>query len=293
MVPEAGKITITSTEKDRNPFKRYFRTFFDVAGLVRNLVRHQELIQIMAWRDFTARFRGSFGGLFWSLFNPLVMMVIYTIVFSLFLKIRFSTDASPFTFSIYLLCGLLPWSAFSEGLQVSKDVIRANVNFVKRVVFPLEILPVNAALTSSIQQIFGFILLIPLVWILTKNLHWTLFFVPVIIALQLLFAIGLNWIAASLAVYLPDFGQFINLLLTVWMFLTPIFYPEDVVPPQASIIFKLNPMAHLVKMYRGAFMTGDLPRLETFLGAAFLCGFVFLLGHFWFMHSKKGFADVL
>jgi len=220
-------------------------------------------------------------------------MVIYTIVFSLFLKIRFSTDASPFTFSIYLLCGLLPWSAFSEGLQASKDVIRANVNFVKRVVFPLEILPVNAALTSSIQQIFGFILLIPLVWILTKNLHWTLFFVPVIIALQLLFAIGLNWIAASLAVYLPDFGQIINLLLTVWMFLTPIFYPEDIVPPQALIIFQLNPMAHLVRMYRGAFMTGQLPGLETFLGAAFFCVFLFLLGYFWFMHSKKGFADVL
>jgi lipopolysaccharide transport system permease protein len=293
MVPEAGKIILTSTEKDQNPFKRYLRTFFDVAGLVRNLVRHRELIKVMAWRDFSARFRGSFGGLFWSLFHPLVMMVIYTIVFSLFLKLRFSTDASPFTFSIYLLCGLLPWSAFSEGLQVSKDVIRANVNFVKRVVFPLEILPLNAALTSSIQQGFGFLLLIPLVWALTKTMYWTLFFVPVIIALQLLFAIGLNWIAASLAVYLPDFGQIINLLLTVWMFLTPIFYPEDIVPPQASMIFKLNPMAHLVKMYRGAFMTGELPGLQTFLGAAFSCAFVFLLGYFWFMHSKKGFADVL
>lgn len=293
MVPGAYKITLTATEKDRNPFKRYLRTFIDVGGLFRNLARHQELIQIMAWRDFTARFRGSLGGLFWSLFHPLVMMVIYTVVFSLFLKIRFSTDASPFTFSIYLLCGLLPWSALSEGLQVSKDIIRSNVNFVKRVVFPLEIMPLNAALTSSIQQVFGFILLIPLVWILTKNLHWTLFFVPVIFALQLLFAIGLNWIIASLAVYLPDFGQFINLVLTVWMFLTPIFYPEDAVPPQALIIFKLNPMAHLVKMYRGAFMTGELPGLVTFLGTAFFCAFIFLLGYFWFIHSKKGFADVL
>ena len=293
MLPRENKITIATTERDSKPFLRYLRAFFDVGGLVRNLARHQELIQVMAWRDFSARFRGSFGGLFWSLFHPLVMMVIYTVVFSLFLKIRFSTDASPFTFSIYLLCGLLPWSAFSEGLQVSKDVIRANVNFVKKVVFPLEILPLNAALTSSIQQVFGFFLLIPLVWILTKNLHWTLFFVPVIIILQLLLAIGLNWIAASLAVYLPDFSQFMNLLLTVWMFLTPIFYPEDIVPPQAFIIFRLNPMAHLVRMYRGAFMTGELPGLKTFLGAAFFCAFVFLLGYFWFMHSKKGFADVL
>ena len=293
MVPGADKISLIATEKDPNPFKRYFQTFINVSGLFRNLSRHRELIQMMAWRNFTARFRGSFGGLFWSLFHPLVMMVIYTIVFSLFLKIRFSTDASPFTFSIYLLCGLLPWTAFSEGLQASKDIIRSNVNFVKRVVFPLEILPLSAALTSSIQQVFGFLLLIPLVWLLTSSLHWTLFFVPVIIALQLLFAIGLNWIIASLAVYLPDFGQVINLLLTVWMFLTPIFYPLDVVPPRALIIFQLNPMAHLVKMYRGVFMTGEIPGLVTFFGTAFFCMVIFLLGYFWFMQSKKGFADVL
>jgi len=293
MVPRADKIIIAATEKDRNPFQRYLRTFFDVAGLVRNLAGHGELIQIMAWRDFTARFRGSFGGLFWSLFHPLVMMVTYTVVFSLFLKLRFSTDASPFTFSVYLLCGLLPWSAISEGLQVSKDVIRSNVNFVKRVVFPLEILPLNAALTSSIQQIFGFFLLIPLAWALTGSLFWTLFFVPVIIILQLLLAIGLNWMAAGLAVYLPDFSQFLNLLLMVWMFLTPIFYPEDIVPPQALFIFRLNPMAHLVRMYRGAFMIGELPGLESFLGTGFFCAFVFFLGYFWFMHAKKGFADVL
>jgi lipopolysaccharide transport system permease protein len=293
MVPRADKITIAVTEKDRNPFQRYLRTFFDVAGLVRNLAGHGELIRIMAWRDFTSRFRGSFGGLFWSLFHPLVMMVVYTVVFSLFLKLRFSTDASPFTFSVYLLCGLLPWSAISEGLQVSKEVIRSNVNLVKRVVFPLEILPLNAALTSSIQQIFGFLLLIPLAWALTGSLHWTLFFVPVIVLLQLLLAIGLNWMAAGLAVYLPDFSQFINLLLMVWMFLTPIFYPEDVIPSQALFIFRLNPMAHLVKMYRGAFMTGQLPGLESFLGTACFCAFIFLLGYFWFMHAKKGFADVL
>jgi lipopolysaccharide transport system permease protein len=293
MVPRENKITTAPTERDRHPFLRYLRTFFDVPGLVRNLTRHQELIQVMAWRDFTARFRGSFGGLLWSLLHPLVMMIVYTVVFSLFLKLRFSTDASPFTFSIYLLCGLLPWSAFSEGLQVSKEVIRANVNFVKKVVFPLEILPLNAALTSSIQQVFGFFLLIPLVWGLTGTLHWTIFFVPVIMILQLLLAIGLNWMAAGLAVYLPDFSQFLNLLLTVWMFLTPIFYPEDIVPAQAAVIFRLNPMAHLVRMYRGAYMTGELPGLENFLGTACFCFLVFLLGYFWFMHSKKGFADVL
>jgi lipopolysaccharide transport system permease protein len=262
-------------------------------GLFRNLARHHELIRTMARRDFTARYRGSFGGLFWSVFQPLFMMLVYTVVFSLFLQVKFATDASPLTFSVYLLCGLVPWQAFSEGLFSSTSVIRGNVNLVKRVVFPLEILPLNLALTATIQQVIGFILLVPLAWWVSGRLHWTLLFVPVIMALQLLFAIGLNWIVASLAVYLPDLGQFVSLLLVAWMFLTPIFYPIDVVPQQAWIIFWLNPMARLVTLYRNAFMTGLLPSLGGFIGTLAMCLLVFLLGYFWFMRTKNGFADVL
>ena len=272
---------------------RYAREFFDLPGLFRNLARHQELIRTMTWRDFIARYRGSFGGLFWSVFQPLVMMVVYTVVFSLFLQVKFATDAKPLTFSVYLLCGLVPWQAFSEGLASSTNVIRANVNLVKRVVFPLEILPVNLALTATIQQVIGFILLVPLAWWVSGRLYWSLLFVPVIMMLQLLFAIGVNWVVASLAVYLPDLGPLVSLLLVVWMFLTPIFYPIDVVPPQALIIFRLHPMARLVILYRNAFMTGLLPSLDGFIGALALCLLAFLLGYFWFMRTKKGFADVL
>ena len=282
-----------SDAQRENTFKRYVRQFFDLAELLRNLSRHRELISTMTWRDFSARYRGSFGGLLWALVQPLVMMVIYTIVFSLFLKIRFSTDASPVTFSVYLLCGLLPWSAFSEGMSRSKDIIRSNINLVKRVVFPLEILPMNAALAASIQQVVGFLLLIPLAWWVTGNLYLTIFLVPLILILQLLLAIGMNWITASLSVYIPDLGQMLSLILTIWMFLTPIFYPEDVVPSQALILFQINPIARLVKLYRGAFMIGQFPSLESLLVTALFCVFIFLLGYFWFVHSKKGFADVL
>lgn len=271
----------------------YARELFDLPGSIRNLARHRELIRSMTWRGFTARYRGSFGGLFWSVFQPLVMMVIYTIVFSLFLKVKFATDDSPFSFSVYLLCGLLPWQAFSEGLSASTTVVRSNVNLVKRVVFPLEILPLNLALTAAIQQVIGFILLVPLAWLVSGQLHWSILFVPVILILQLLFAVGMNWVVASLAVYLPDLGQLISLLLTMWMFLTPIFYPEDVVPHQALIILRLNPMARLVTLYRNAFMTGVLPSPGGFIGAAILCLLIFLVGYFWFVRTKKGFADVL
>ncbi|MGB9871745.1 MAG: ABC transporter permease [Anaerolineae bacterium] len=272
---------------------RYVRDLFNLPGVIRNLVRHRELIRVMTWRNFSARYRGSFGGLFWSVFQPMVMMVIYTVVFSLFLKVRFSTDASPFTFAVYLLCGLLPWQAFSEGVHTSAILIRANANLVKRVVFPLEILPVNLTLAAIIQQFIGMVLLVPLAWLVTGHLHVTLLFVPVILALQVLFSTGVNWIVASLAVYLPDMGPLISLVLTAWMFLTPIFYPEDVVPPQAIIIFRLNPMARLVNLYRNAFMIGLLPDLRDLLGTIGVCLLTFLVGYFWFMRLKKGFADVL
>lgn len=274
-------------------FFRYWASFFDLPGIFRNLARHRDLILMMTWRGFSARYRGSVGGLLWSLIQPIVMMVIYTVVFSLFLKIRFTTDASPITFSVYLLCGLLPWNAFSEGLQVSKDVIRSNTNLVKRVVFPVEILPLNAALTATIHQLIGFLLLIPLCGIVNQTLYPTIVFIPVILMLQLLLAVGLNWITASFAVYLPDLGQIVSLILGVWFFLTPIFYPEDIAPPQAAILFQVNPMARLIRLYRDAFMAGLWPHWESLLLTLMICLFVFLWGYFLFMHSKKGFADVL
>lgn len=272
---------------------RYIYEFFNLTALARTLFSHRELIRLMTWRNFNARYRGSLGGLYWSLVQPLVMMTIYTVVFSLFLKVKFSTDASPFTFSVYLLCGLLPWNALSESLNHSTTVIRANANFVKRVVFPLEILPVNLALTAAIQQVIGFMLLLPLAWIVTGQLSLNILVVPVILGFQLLFSTGLNWIAASLAVYWPDVSPLTTMLLTIWMFLTPIFYPDDVVPPQATMLFRFNPMARLVRLYRDAFLSGVPIGIQSLLSTGVLCLLVFMTGYFWFTHTRKGFADVV
>ena len=271
----------------------FAREATDVPNVVRNLVRHAELIRTMFWRDFTARYRASFGGLVWSVVQPLVMMAVYTLVFSTFLQVRFATDADPWSFPVYLLCGMLAWTSFSESMAVSTNVIRANINFVKRVVFPLEILPLNVTLVSTVQQIVGFILLIPLAWVVSGQLQWTLLAVPFIFILQIMFTVGLCWIVASLAVYLPDLGQVISLILTAWLFLTPVFYPQDIVPAWGQFIFTINPVAHLINFYRGAVITGELPSLLHIAGVGLLCLVVFLLGYFWFMHTKKGFADVL
>lgn len=265
----------------------------NIPGLLKNLYRHRELIATLTWRDFKARYRGSFGGIFWAIIQPLLMMVIYTVVFSTFLKVRFGNSDSPITFSVFLLCGLLPWSAFSESFTASATIIRGNTNLVKRVVFPLEILPVNLVLTSLIQQGIGFLLLLPLAFAVQGTLYWTLVYLPVILIVQILLCTGLCWIWASLSVYLPDLRQITGLLLSALMFMMPLFYPRDMIPAQLTWLVDYNPMALIIEMYRSAFLTGTVIALRNLLVAACSSLVIFLLGYFWFYRTKKGFADVI
>lgn len=274
-------------------FINLFLDLVNLPGLVRNLFHYRQLISTLTWRDFRARYRGSFGGLFWSFFQPLVMMTIYTLVFSSFLKIKFGASDSPFAFSVYLLCGLLPWTAFSESFAFSTTLIGANSNLVKRVVFPLEILPLTTVLTSTLQLCIGLLLLLPLAGLVGGKLTWSVLTIPLLLLLQVLFYSGLTWIWASLSVYIPDLRQFTSLLLTVIMFMTPIFYPIEIVPEWAIPLMRINPFAQLVTMYRRAIIEGAFPGPNQFFWLLVVCLISFMVGYFWFIKTKKGFADVL
>ena len=221
------------------------------------------------------------------------MMVIYTVVFSGFFNIRFNKSDSPFTFAVYLLCGLLPWTAFAESFAQANTLIRQNSNLVKRVVFPLEILPFSMVLVSIIQQLIGFLLLLPLAWLVNQHLSWSLFAILIILPLQILLFTGINWIWSSLSVYIPDIRQVTTVLLTALMLLTPIYYPEDAVPKWAAPYIRLNPFASLATMYRQSIMQGIFPNGLQFLKFAVIGLGTFMLGYFWFTKTKKGFADVL
>jgi lipopolysaccharide transport system permease protein len=263
----------------------------NIPGMAKNLFRHREIIRILTWRDFQARFRGSAIGMVWSIIQPLLTMVIYTLVFSSFLLIRFGNSDSPFIFSVYLLCGLLPWNAFAEGLNSSTSVVRSNVNLVKRVVFPLEVLPVILTFGSVIQQLIGFALLVPMVILVNTHLYWTILFFPVILLMQMLLITGLNWIWSSLSIFLPDLRQFTILLTFLLMFLTPIMYPETMIPEKFRFLIHWNPMASIISMYRSIFMDGKLPPIATLLNIGLVSLVIFMFGYAWFMLTKKAFAD--
>ena len=264
-----------------------------LGALARLAGANRPLLASMLKREVQAAYRGSLGGGLWLLLQPLVFMLIYTLVFSVFLKVRFTENGSHLVFSVYLLCGLLPWLAFAEGVAGATFSIRSNVNLVKRVVFPLEVLPAVKIMASLAQQMIGFCLLLPLVWLATGKLGSAAFFLPVPLVLQLIFSLGLGWFFASLTVFIQDLGQILNPLLTVWMFLTPIFYSADVVPEWAAPLLRFNPMARIVGLLRSILLDDRAPEPVDVLVTLGICLLTCALGLAFFLRTKKHFSEML
>lgn len=254
---------------------------------------HGGLIRSMVRRELSSRYKGSLMGLAWAIITPAVMIVIFTIIFSGIFNASFDSKGGHFSFAVYLFCGLLPWIAFSEGVQRSTNALTENVNLVKRVVFPIEALPVNLALTALVHQLLGTVVLLVAALLLEGTLYPTALLLPLLLVPQLLVTIGLGWLMASLGVFIRDMPQVNQLLLMAWMYLTPIFYPEDRIPPQYTWLVNFNPMAPLIRSYRRILLEGRLPDwrgLGFTLAFALLC---FVFGYWWFERTKKAFADVL
>jgi lipopolysaccharide transport system permease protein len=254
---------------------------------------HRGLIRSMVKRDLSSRYKGSVMGLAWAIITPAVMMAIYTLIFSGVFQAKFGEATGPLDFALYLFCGMLPWMAFSDGVQRSTSSITENMSLVKRVVFPIEALPVNLALASVVQQLLGTVALIVAILLFKRELHLTLLYAPILLIPQLLATVGVGWMMASLGVFIRDMTQFNQLFFSAWMYLTPIFYPEKQIPERFKWLVNLNPMAPLIRSYRRVYLEGlppDWRGLSVTLAFALVC---FVLGYWWFERTKKAFADVL
>jgi lipopolysaccharide transport system permease protein len=257
------------------------------------LPRKFDLILSLVRRELAARYRGSVLGIAWALVTPVVMIAIFTFIFAGIFGARFGARGSAWDFALYLFCGLLPWTAFQETVQQSSQTVVAHTNLVKRVVFPLEILPVALALTALANQMFGTIALVAAAIIIRGELHATLLWLPVLIVPQLMATLGVAWLVASLGVFLRDIVQGISLLLTAWLYLTPIIYPESVVPERFRPFITANPFTHLIRSYRRILIEGAMPDwrgLAYFTAFALIC---FIFGYWWFARTRKNFADVV
>jgi lipopolysaccharide transport system permease protein len=258
-----------------------------------HLPQRLDLIWSLTRRELASRYKGSVLGILWALLTPAVMIVIFTLIFAGIFGARFGQNGTAWDYALYLFCGLLPWTAFQESLQQSAITIVTHANLVKRVVFPLETLPVAIVLSSVINQLFGTVALLLATVLIRGEFHLSIVWLPVLLIPQLLAMTGGAWLLASLGVYVRDIVQGIGLVLMAWMYLTPIIYPESVVPGRLRHFIELNPFTPLVRSYRRVFLEGAMP---DWRGMAYFTAFavaLFLFGYWWFAKTRRGFADVV
>ncbi len=257
------------------------------------LPRRLELICSLARRELLARYKGSALGIVWALVTPVVTIAIFTFIFAGLFGARFGARGTSWDYALYLFCGLLPWTMFQETLQQSSTTIVNHANLVKRVIFPLEALPVAQALAALGNQMFGTLALIAATLVVNRELHATILWLPVLVIPQFIATLGAAWLVASLGVFWRDLAQGIALVLMAWMFLTPIIYPESIVPPRYQPFINANPFTALIRSYRRIFLEGAGP---DWRGVAFFTAFaavLFVFGYWWFAKTRRNFADVI
>lgn len=264
------------------------------AEMVASLWRNRSLIYVLTKREVQGRYRGSVLGLLWSFFTPLFMLAVYTLVFSGVFKIRWGAGTESKTeFALVLYSGLLVFNLFAECINRAPGVILANPNYVKKVVFPLEILPFVGLLTA------GYHLLISLgVWIVAYMFlfgtpHGTVLLFPLAILPFGLLILGMSWALASLGVFLRDVSQFTGLAITSLMFLSPIFYQTSALPENYRQLLYLNPLTPAIESIRDLLCLGKAPDPGLMAAYWLTTSAAAWLGFAWFQKTRKGFADVL
>ena len=252
-----------------------------------------ELILSLARRELMSRYKGSTLGIVWALLTPVVMIAIFTFIFAGIFGARFGESSSPWDYAIHLFCGLLPWTMFQESVLLSSTTIVSHANLVKRVVFPLETLPIAQTLSSLGNQLFGTTALLIAILIIRQQLSSSIVWLPVLLIPQLVFTLGAAWLIASLGVFLRDIAQGISLVMMAWMFLTPIIYPESMVPAHYRPFIDLNPFTPLVRNYRRILIEGLAPDWSGLAYFSIFALFSFVFGYWWFARTRKNFADVI
>lgn len=259
------------------------------------LFNQKTLISQFTKREITSRYKGSYLGLFWSILTPLMMLVIYTFVFSAVLKTKWGTgeETSKVEFALLLLAGLLTFNFFAEVISRAPGLITTNVNYVKKVVFPLEILPVVAIGSALFQAFISYVVLIVALFILMGTFSWTVLLFPLILLPLILFTLGVSWFLASFGVYVRDTGQVVSLAIPALMFMSPIFYPISIIPDNFQFVYWINPLTYIVEDARRVLVWGQIPHWDWFGYGLAIGSVVALFGYLWFKKTRKGFADVL
>ena len=274
---------------------RGFWRCLDPVRAIAGLWRHRDLIWQLAWRELRQRYQGSALGLIWPILMPLLHLAVYTFVFNVVLRARWSHqhDESRLVFALALFCGLIFFNLFSEAVAAAPLVVLQGATYVKKTVFPLEVLPVISLIQVLIRSGASFLILAAAVLLVTDLGRWTIVLAVLPAVPLMLMALGVSWFLAALGVFLRDISHAVTILMQVLFFLTPVVYPLSSVPEPYRRLLVANPLTPLVEMARDAAMWGQVPNPWWFALSLGLSLVVFQAGYAFFMMSKRAFADVI
>jgi len=266
-----------------------------LVALIESLWRNRHLIVQMTRREVVGRYKGSALGLAWSFLTPILMLAVYTFVFSVVFKARWGTDGdeSKTQFALVLFVGMIVHGLFAEVLNRAPGLILSNVNYVKKVVFPLDVLPVIAMGAALFHASISLAVLLIAFALFNGYLHWTIIFVPVVLLPLVILTLGVAWIFASLGVFLRDVGQTVGIITTMMLFLAPIFYPITALPEEIRPWIMANPLTFIIEEARGVVILGRMPEWSGLGIYTLAATAVAWAGFAWFQKTRKGFADVL
>ena len=254
----------------------------------------RKILLMFIMRDLKSRYKNSWGGLIWLLIQPIILLVIYTVVFQKILGVKWGSQSSGgIDFALNLYLGLLVFNFFSESIQAAPSVLRNHSNLIKKVCFPIRILPAISVGTSLCDALIGIA-----VWLVIYSLvmglpHLTALYLPLVILPLILLAMGLCWIIASLSVYMRDINQMVRFVLMGLLFLSPIFFPLNLMPGDLQVMLSFNPLAIEIEMLRGIMISGIAPAWDSYLSFLLFSSIIYCAGFYWFELTKDGFVDVL
>ena len=264
-----------------------------MAGFLRSPIEHRQLIYRLIQREIVGRYRGSFAGLAWSFITPLLMLVLYTFVFSIVFKAKWKGFDTSAGFALVLFSGLIVHGVVAECINRSPTLVTGNANYVKKVVFPLEVYAWVTLGSAMFHASVSWLVLTIAQLCMGVTLPWTAILFPVVMLPLLLGCLGISWFLAAIGVYFRDVVQITGTLATLLMFLSPVFYSLDSIPERYRPFIEANPLTSVLEASRNVLMFGKIPSF-TYFGVSLLIGLVIAMAGFaFFQKTREGFADVI
>lgn len=259
--------------------------------MLQNLFKNRKFIWSLVKQEIKGRYAGSMIGMFWTVLNPILTILVFVVIFSEVMAIKYGQNSELNNYIIYLCSGIIPWNSLSETVTRSINVFIDHSNLIKRVLFPKEILIAQILAATTINLIIGLILLLCVILFLGFPIGISILLLPVVIILQVIFSFGLSLIFSTLNVFFRDLSHLINIFLHLWFWITPVVYPIHIVPDKFIIIMKLNPVYHMMGMYRDILLYSNQPGIDRIQYFSLFTMAVFITGLFLFNHLRDEIPD--